>query len=277
MQGVQSLKILNTVIYYDNEDEVLEYARKLSEQKGIESIILIIVVNKASSNDFTQFRSKLGKLFISYKIYFPNANLGYLNGAIYGYKTYIEENSDRLDWVLISNTDISFTEKDVFIRFLDSNYEDSTWVVGPSIYSTKTQSYSNPQYVKRYTRRFLERNIFIFSNNMLSYIYQNLALYKSKWFKKRRVPSCLSFSLHGCFFFMRTDLAEYLVKHPYKVILYSEEAYIANIVYQNKKTEFFDSSIEVVHQENSVTGLLKNRSKSKMIKSSLKVILDEFY
>ena len=78
-------KIINLVILYANELEVFDYARKLCKQTIVNELDLVIVVNKPGAMHSDVFTSTLKELPISVYVYYPNSNLGYLNGAIYGY------------------------------------------------------------------------------------------------------------------------------------------------------------------------------------------------
>lgn len=270
-------RLLNIVIYYDNEDEVVAYATELSKQSKVELITLIIVVNKSYVNSFDEFRFHLSKLGIKHKIYFPGMNLGYLNGAIFGYKSYIEESIDIPDWVLISNTDVSFNSIDFFKKFMNNDYEQNIWVVGPSVYSSMTRSYSNPQYLEKTSIKIIDRNILIFSHPFLAYFFIKASGLKARLHKRKKIPSCYTFTVHGCFFFINRHLADYFIEKPFKVHLYSEEGYVANVAYEMGKKSYYDSSLEIIHYENAVTKLIGFTKKSKYVAESLKAIKEEFY
>lgn len=83
--------------------------------------------------------------------------------------------------------------------------------------------------------------------------------------------------MHGCFFFISKDIADYLLENPYKALMYSEEIYIANIVSRMGKKSLYDSNIEITHFENAVTKLIGISTKSKYVAESLKAIKEEFY
>ena len=270
-------KLLNIVIDYENETEVINYATQLSKLKNKEFLCIVVVINKSQLESFDEFINSLENLNIDFKVYFPSKNLGYLNGAIFGYECYIKETGSTPSWILISNTDISYIDDSFFENFSHNKYEDDIWVVGPSVYSPMTKSYSNPQYKERYSHQLLDRNIFIFSHPILAYLFVQGSKIKSRYFKRNKKSSCYVFSVHGCFFFIKNELANYLVNNPYKAILYSEEAYISNIVYKIGKKSFYDSSLEIIHHENTVTKLIGIKQRSKYIVDSLNVIKDEFY
>jgi len=72
-------------------------------------------------------------------------------------------------------------------------------------------------------------------------------------------------------------MATILDDRKFKALLYSEEAYIAELIREYNKKTYYDSNIEVIHNESAVTGKLANKKKAKYIADSLKVIRDEFY
>ena len=95
-------KIAVSVICYDNEEEVLDFADKLSRQKDSEKIVLLVTCNKCMN--VKKLINDLNEIKISSQIFEPGENLGYLHGCLYGFKEFGEE----YEWAVISNTDIDF-------------------------------------------------------------------------------------------------------------------------------------------------------------------------
>lgn len=270
-------KIVNIAIYYANEDEILAYANSLSKQSIAHDISLVVVVTKEGGMSLDIFKSKLADFELDTMVFNPNVNLGYMNGLIYGYKQYSEEVKDIPSWVVMSNTDIQFSNDRFFEHFLGASYEDDVWCVAPSVYSPANNSYNNPQYIERYEIKELNRRIFIFERPAIAYFYIKLAGIKAKLIKKAKKNSQFVYSVHGCFFIIRGGFAEVLKHKKYNALMYSEEAYIAEIIRTYGKKCFYDSTIEVIHNESTVTGKLDIRKKSKYFADSLKVIRDEFF
>lgn len=270
-------RIVNIVIYYANEDEVFVYAKNLSKQTEARNISLVVVVNKEGSIGLNSFENKLSEIDLDILVFNPNKNLGYMNGLIYGYNQYIEATKDIPNWVVMSNTDIEFSDDSFFGNFLGTAFEEDVWCVAPSVYSPATNSHDNPQYTVRYSIKDLNRRIFIFEKPLVAYLYIKLSAIKSKFFKKKKKDSRFVYSAHGCFFIIRNELAEILKHKKYKALMYSEEAYIAENIRGNGKRCYYDSMIEIIHNESSVTSKLDINIKSKYIADSLKVIRGEFF
>ena len=270
-------KILITIINYSNEEEVLKYAKLISQQTTASEICLVIINNKESDFPKVDLESELKKIDLSIELYNPKENLGYLNGVLYGYRQYVNRQIINPEWVIISNTDIEIPDNYFFEEFLNKNYEKDIWCVAPSVYSPNKETYDNPHYVTRCSIRKINRIIWIHEHSILAFIYSNLSKIKAKFLNTKKMDSQYVYSAHGCFFALRNEFIEKIKNNSYEGFLYSEEAYIAeNISLHNKKC-FYDSTLEIIHHENSVTGLLGIKKKSKYIAESLKYIRKEFY
>jgi GT2 family glycosyltransferase len=270
-------QIINIVIFYDNEKEVYTYAEDLSHQTAKEDIVLVIVVNKKGKTQLENFKSKLNILSIATFVLDPNKNLGYLNGAIYGYEEYCRVYKSMPKWVIVSNTDIEFRNNRFFEDLLYTKYEDDVWCIGPSVYSPKKKSFDNPHYIDRCTKDKINKLIYIHERPILAYVYAKLAIIKGKFFRSKKQENQFIYSVKGCFFIIRNELATILKHRKFKALLYSEESYIAEIIGEYKKRTYYDSTIEVIHNESTITGKLAIKKKSKYIADSLKIIRDEFY
>lgn len=269
--------IVHTVILYDNEEEVFEHAKDLSEQTIVKDIALVIVVNKKGKIDLEEFKKKLDQLNVENFIYNPNENLGYLNGTIYGYAQYCYETNNVPKWVTISNTDVKFTNNEFYEKFLSKRYDENVWCIGPSIYNCKNKSYDNPQYLERVKTSKINRLIRIYKNPYIANIYEQLAKIKGSTLRNKKTKSQYMYSAKGCFFILHNDMAKVLNINKYKVLMYSEESYIAEIILKHDKKSYYDSEIEIIHDESAVTSKLAFKKKAKYIEESLRVIREEFY
>lgn len=274
--NISKCKILNIVTLFCNEIEVLEYAKKLSQQSISAEISLVIVVNKNGDMPEDNFNDNLRKINLKIYLYKPGENLGYLNGLIYGYNQFVMKHEPP-KWIVMSNTDITFSNNEFFKDFYMSKYDENIWLIGPSIYSPENKSYDNPQYKKRHSLKSLEKRIYIFQRPMLAYYYLQIANIKAKYKKRKKEDSQYSYSLHGCFFFINNNFMEILKGKKYGPLMYSEEAYLAELVRLNNKKCYYNSQIELIHMGSTVTGKLEIHKRSQYFKESLEFIKKEFY
>lgn len=266
-------EIVNIVISYGSEDEVIEYAKELKKQTIC--VPLVVVINKIGKKGIPYLKQKLSDLTIEYELYNPKENLGYLNGLLFGYKS----TKLKSEWYVLSNTDIIIEDRFFFEKFLQSSASkcEKYWLIGPSVYSSNKNTYSNPYLLKRPNKTFyISRIIAMRFTNIFSF-YHDL---KNKITEKRRGKKTESgdvYAIHGSYMFLRMDLLNILLMRQAWELLFGEEQYIAELVLENKHKVFFDSDIEVQHMEGTSTGRidLKNRY-NLMIKANAR-ILQEFY
>ena len=269
-------KIINIVTLFNNTNEVVNYAKSLSVQTLSKDIILVIVINMIDENEKKSLYRRLSEIDLCIKIFSPEKNLGYLNGLIYGYNCYTEENLPT-KWIVMSNTDIKFLEADFFEKFVIKNYHDDFWLVGPSVYSIETKSFDNPQYSNRLTKKGIDKRIKIFENLLISYLYTKLSKIKAERSRKMELPSQVTYTVHGCFFFIRNEFIETIKNKVYGPLMYGEEIYLAENALRYNKKCYYDQMIRVNHEGSTVTRLLDLKKKSYYILQSLRFIRDEFF
>lgn len=184
--------ILVIAINYSNETEVLEYAKMLSKQTVSENIRLVIVINKMSLDRKDTFAEEVSNISLKIKLVDPKENLGYLNGALYGYRNFTQDETYNSDWVVISNTDIIIEDSRFFEKFGQTDYNDDIWCVGPSIFSPSKNSYDNPHYLDRCKLSKINRLIWIHDRPIIAFLYHKLSKIKasSKKCGRKKVNMC---------------------------------------------------------------------------------------
>ena len=271
-------KIMHIVILYSNEDEVLDHIKDLKNQIVINELQIVIVVNKKNKEKYKKFMKEINSLSLNIKVYDPNQNLGYLNGCIYGFEMYNKENENqKFEWYSISNTDIEFRNNEFYKKLLEKSYKDDIWCVAPSVYNSKNLSYDNPEYKDRLSIHKINRLIFIYSYPMLAKIYEQLCKIKGNKLRNKKEESQYIYSAKGCYFILKKEIMDILSNKKYGALMYSEESYIAELIRNKDKKIYYESDIEIIHNESMVTDKLGIIKKSKYISESLKLIKNEFY
>ena len=269
--------ILNIVINYANENEVIAYAQMLEKQSWAEKVSLVVVINKKSENPITNLIEELNKINLLIKVYDPKENLGYMNGALYGYRQFIHDNNEIPDWTIISNTDLAFTDDLFFEKFFSYKYEQDVWCIAPSIFNSNNKTYNNPMYTNRIPLGKINRLIFVFEHPLLSLIYITVGKCKAKAKKRLKKNSKFCYAVHGCFFALKNEFIQLIKDDDYQAFLYSEENYISELIRYYNKSCYYNSNVEIIHDENSSTGLLNYKQRAHYSASSLKYIRNEFY
>lgn len=258
------------VIFYNNLEEIMNFIRELEKQKDTE-IILGITVNKDKKKLATKIQSKI----ITIHIFYPKSNIGYLNGLFFSYDELIKKGY-RSNWVVFCNTDVEIPNYKFFLQVNNRSYDDDVLCLAPSIFEKNKKIYENPQYLYRYSLKSLNRRIFIFSHPSISRFYIYLSVQKAKLTKRSKQVSSVVYSAHGSFFILKYSFLNRIVR-KYMSLMYSEEAFVAEEVKSLNGKIYYDSTLEVIHNESQTTSKLNFKIKSKYIADSLKQIKNKYF
>lgn len=263
--------IVVSVTCYENENEVLEFADKLSKQDCSESIAFLITCNKCRNIEV--FRTKMEKIKLKSYVFNPGKNLGYLNGCLYGLKKY----GENYTWAVISNTDVEFMSNRFFKNFIGEKYGTEIGCVGPDVCLQDAITHQNPFFLTRPSRRAMKLRRAIYSNYPLYSLYCLLSSMKAKLKKKTVERSGQVYSVHGSIVVLRKKVVDALLEGENQIFMYGEELYIAEIVRKNNLISYYDKELEIRHKENQVTGKNPSRRKQEWISRSTSFLVSRFW
>lgn len=269
---MNDINIVVSVVCYNNEDEVIAFAKQLSNQSVCNNINLIITCN--CSNRFEYLQDALSRFSISTYIYNPEHNLGYLQGCLYGVK---KTKLPDCYWLMISNTDLFFTSKTFFEEMLDG-IDSNVWCIGPSITLKTTGKSQNPFFLERPSKKSMLLRKIVYSNYMLYKIYFMLSDIKNRTFKEEnKHMSCFVYSVHGSCFLLNSEVVPSLIKESKNIFMYGEELLVSEIVREHQKKIYFNCEAGVIHNENQVTGMIATKRKQQWFKQSTDYIYSRFF
>lgn len=264
------MKCLNVIVLYDNAKEVRKYIKETNDIScGMVDIVL--VVNKDTENESDRILMEFQDCI---RIINYNENVGYLNALL---KTIKNGALSCYDYYILSNTDITYAQKDFFIILDGSKYKKDVGCIAPSIFSTKIKNYQNPHYKERITKSKFERIDKVFHYPILARLYLVLSSLKSRNKKLEKQESCYVYSPNGAYMIFTEDFIKKIKGYEYGVKLYSEESCIGELLLRNNMKCYYDSTIEVIHQESTVTGKIDYRERFRAWRDSIEYILREFY
>lgn len=270
-------EVISIVICYHNSGEVCHYADSLLQLDGGNDIALVVVINKATGMDIGALQSLAERSALDVMITDPGENLGYMNGLLFGYRQYRAAGGAVPRYVILSNTDIQYADSGFLQELLGRKYQDGVWCIGPSIYVPGRKTYDNPSAGQRRTKREIDRLIHRFETPFLRVLYIGFSPVKGRLVRGKKPDSQLVYEVHGCFFILTGECADYMAEKRFGALMYSEEAFVAENIYQTGHQVFYDADLEVWHMEHSVTGLLSNRKIAEYLAESMRWIRDEFY
>ena len=263
--------IVTSVVCYNNEDEVLSYAKEISRQQCEREIVLVITCN--GCKDVELLTSNVHAILPNAKVFDPQRNLGYLPGCLYG----ISHLDVEYKWAMISNTDIRFEDERFFCHFLDS-VPSGVWCVGPNIVLSATGEHQNPFLVRHPSRKQIEKWRIIYSNSVLFYVYYKLSRLKKKY-KKSKNENDLSgsvYAVHGSCFALSKECVQQLADIQIPLFMYEEELFLAEMVKTGNGTVHYCRDAVVFHDENLVTGRVSISKKLRWIRESYRYMYNMF-
>lgn len=258
------------VALYNNEREVIEFAKGLLKQTIINRIQLLVTCN--SCQDVEKFKNELLQVLPSALVFNPSKNLGYLNGCLYG----VKETGNPFSWVMVSNTDIEFKNDDFFEKSIDDVSAD-IWCIGPDITLSATGIHQNPFLRERPSKRKLLIWNTAYSNHLLFKLYFKLSKLKRKHVLKNDTKSEMVYAVHGSCFLLRRECVEKVMAKCQGIFMYGEELLMAEIIYQNKKKTYCNLSIGILHNENQVTGTVGSKRKQMWFKGSIRYLINDIF
>lgn len=271
-------KIVNTVICYNNPDEVVSYAQKFSELEDSNNACLIITINLLEEGKYIEFENRIKEVKLECIICKPDRNLGYMNGMLFGYECYKSKtNNHTPEYLIMSNTDIDYPDSKLLKKLLEQEYDDDVWVIGPAVFVPKRRSYDNP--IADHRRSVSEINLLIkkFGTPIINELYIIASLLKGRLVRKDIGNSRKVYEVHGCYFIVKGCMSDVLLESPFGAILYSEETYVAETAFRHNKIEYYDTSLVINHIEHTVTSKIKAKKIAKYLYDSMKIIKRDYY
>lgn len=265
-------KIAVSVICYDNEEEILEFADKLSRQKECEKIILLITCNKCMN--VKKLVNDLEKIKISSYVFNPEKNLGYLHGCLYGFKAY----NGQYEWAMISNTDIDFVSDDFFSKILDNNYDSKIGCIGPDITLKTTGKHQNPFASSRPGNKLMNLRKIVYANYILYRMYYTLSDIKNRICPtEAQKENGYVYGVHGSMIILRKECIGKFLEDNIQIFMYGEELYVAEKLKENQLLSYYDMNLKIIHNENQVTGKIASRKKQKWCSQSMDFLVGRYW
>jgi len=275
--SVKQERILFLLINYFNDTEVFEF---ITAQLNLQQTISydVIVVNNGSSNTITLTNLNCGNN--SVQMITPPENLGYLNGAQFGFDFYCKSNPVP-DFTILCNTDIVIEDNRFLEKLTHEASNKNAEVIGPKIISTLTFHDQNPMYKARLNIKKIKQLLFIYSYYPVYILYQ-LGAYlkritKKLTYKNGKQTSGFVYAVHGSFLIFAKSFFEKGNTLRFPSFLYAEELFIAEQCLKSNSKIYYDSDLKIFHKEHSTSGFFKNRKHIQWLKQSLNYIYHTYY
>ncbi|WP_278181986.1 glycosyltransferase family 2 protein [Escherichia coli] len=235
-------------------------------------LVHVILVLNSGCNGFNSDFLNLERLFV----YDFNKNLGYMQGASEGIKAYLKSN-DLPDWIVLSNTDITFSDNCFFERL--SNDGRKNIIIAPNIISADGV-HQNPFLKHRLTLKKLKFLIAVNSFKFTAVAYSYLAKLKTliKANNKKKPSSPLEiYAPHGAFIIIGSLYFSKGENLDHPTFLYGEELFIAERAARLGMKVIYDDRYQVLHAEHITTSKMTSEFRAKTLKESLISFIKYYY
>lgn len=158
--------------------------------------------------------------------YIKSDNVGYFPGFQVGLQALGPKTA--YDGIIISNVDLTVSD-DFFINLSQqlAEADTHTGMLAPSILCPSRGGDLNPKVIARPTRRWLEKNIFIFKHITLFRLYRWLSDFKVAKQKLAMAAGTSFYSPHGSFMIFTNAYLRSAARLDYNQFLFGEEDFVA--------------------------------------------------
>lgn len=269
-------KFLIILVNYQSDACIYQYIEMLLNTANFQELEIIITNNKAVDsvrlNNFCQ-------RFTNIKILEPSQNLGYLGGAHFALRYYLETVKKLPQFVILSNPDIEIVDKDFFSQL--STIQEEAEVLGPQIISVYKGDNQNPFYKNRISQRKLKLIRFVTTNTALytgyRFLFNLKKLLKPSFQDNNRTEAIRVYAVHGAFIIFRDTFFKNGGTLDYRLFLFGEEIYIAEMCRKFNMKMLYIPTLKVRHHEHQMTGTLKTKQLIGYLNQSIQFLLEDFF
>lgn len=211
-------------------------------------------------------------------------NLGYFGGAAAALADHLKSHP-LPDWVIVSNPDVYFSDRDVLQRLCDSHRGDEPAVIAPSIRTVDTLVDQNPYMRVRPSRFRMHLYRWLFSAYPVDVVYEGLSWVKHRALElvsKVRPPATASspariYAPHGSFIALHRSYFQRGGTLEHGAFLFGEEIFVAETVRRLGLNVLYEPAIVIEHTERSTAAGLWNRDSSRYRRQASRYLARTFF
>ena len=274
----RSQRILLLLVNYFNETDTCSFVREQIQAQSWKQVEVVIVDNGSKDSEKLV---QLAKEVSWVSLYKSVENLGYLPGAEFGLRKYLEKGREMPDFVILSNSDIEFV-KQTFFKDLLSRAERSAFdIIGPDIYSDLLHHSQNPFMESRISIAKLKMLAFLSSKAMIHYLFLTwyysksrlVSLFRQKMAERSGVSPV--YGIHGSFMIFSRSFFEKGGTLDFPMFLFGEEVYLAEMALKAGMRVGYDADLKIIHHEHNTTGIYKSRKAVKLLNRSYRYLIGQ--
>jgi len=277
------MKHLVLCVNYRKDEEAADFASHVVSQPGFNGRVL---VTSCSTPESPRLLSPAEPNVLTID---AGANLGYFGGAAYGLQAHLRD-SALPDWVLVSNTDVSFVDSRFFAGLDELELEGAPAVVAPDIrlespgLRPSTPTNQNPAMEARPSRHRLQLLLWASRWPIGYWAYENLTAFR--WGVVNRISRAAErpnngprdvYAAFGACIVLHRSYFENGGTLRFGSFLFGEEIFVAETARGLGLRTRYEPRLRLLHREHGTTGNVGAFRRQRYVHQSLKYLLDEVF
>lgn len=253
-------EVISVCVNYHNDTGTLEFVTELLEQETSLAQRVIIVDNNECSegNCGTSRLENFSREHPDVDYYRPGGNLGYYGAAKWGVSRYLEAGT-LPEWIIVSNTDISFENRSFIATMAETFRFAPPAVVAPSIISRVSGRDQNPFMRVRPGRLRMHayKVLFRFDLPTKAYGYMSRLKHRAVGSSGQAPPHVAAriYAPHGAYVIFNRRYFEAGGTLEYLPFLFDEEIFVAETARRLWLDVVYEPRLKVIHEEHVTTGI----------------------
>lgn len=269
-------KILFLLVNYFNDDETCSFVTNQIFLQTLRDFEILIIDN--GSNDRSKLEALAG-MHPEVTLVGTGKNQGYIGGACFGLRKFLEAGNALPALVIVSNTDIEFVASNFLENLCSISLRQDFDLLGPDVFSDLLSHHQNPLMRDRISLKKLRMLTLLSSSVCLHYLF--LTFYYSRtWIMsgfqrsdKTNLIPCKVYGIHGSFMVFNNTFFQKGGSLETPLTLFGEEIFFAELALEKNMTVLFDPSLKIIHHEHSTTRVFKSRKAVRQLHSSYLTLL----
>ena len=267
------------VVNYKKSDLTVGLCRSLV-RLGAQGDLRLIIVDNDSTPESREGLKAIEAMPLAVEFLFEKENYGYFGGARKGLE--VVKAKWPSDWVIISNSDIEFTDPEFFTQLGKENPVGTVGVLAPRVLSGLSGRDQNPYMRERPTSRRMRFYKWTFRYRITCFVYQMAGLLKSLA-KSKVSPNLASpkrekiYAAHGSFLIFSQKYFDQGGDFAHAPFLFGEEVTVAERCRQLNLDIVYEPRLVVSHIEHATMGWIPSTNMLKFQREASAYCADTFF
>lgn len=278
--------ILLILVNYGTPAQVIDFCERVREQKGGDSVALMVADNSASFGTTALENEWTPKLRATGAHLYPSGdNLGYFGGARAALEAY-RSSKPLPDYVIIANSDILFLDSDFFVHLRRMKPGNDVLGIAPDILRAPTLAEAddtayreNPMRKERMSRRSIRLRTWIYRSRLLTMAHYYRSSLVRRASRKLVVKAAAGpiYMMHGSFMIFRRAYFERCAGFDFPSFLFGEEIFVAEEVLEGGGTIVLNPELRLLHIGGSTTLEIPSVRRSRYELASFRMLLARYF